>query len=67
MLHTGWGPDLGKPLCFRLPHIPIYEGLIIVIPTREDGPVELQIFLDDATVRRLREDKEWTAFAVEYQ
>jgi hypothetical protein len=67
MMQIGWGPDLGKVICLRFPYIPIYDGWINVLPSREDGPIELLVALEKTTVNRLREDKEWTAFAVEYE
>jgi hypothetical protein len=67
MMHIDWGPDLGKVLCLRFPYVPIYDGWINVLPSREDGRVELLIALEKKTVSRLREDKEWTAFAQEYE
>ncbi|KAH6648948.1 transferase [Truncatella angustata] len=65
MLNDEWGVDLGSPSCLRLPHIPVFEGLVLVLPSNEEGAVEMEIFLEEETLRRLREDKEWTAFASE--
>jgi hypothetical protein len=67
MMEIEWGPDLGKVLCLRFPYVPIYDGWINVLPSREDGPVELLIALEKKTVNRLREDKDWTDFATEYE
>jgi hypothetical protein len=66
MMRMEWGPDLGKVLALRYPNVLIYDGWINVLPSREDGPVELLIALEKGTVSRLREDKEWTAVAKEY-
>lgn len=67
MLHNEWGSELGKPLCVRLPHIPIYEGLVLVLPSSDEGAIEMEIYAEEATLGRLREDKEWTAFVSEFQ
>jgi hypothetical protein len=67
MMQIEWGPDLNKVICLRFPYVPIYDGWINVLPSRENGPVELLVALERTTVRRLREDKEWTAFATEYE
>jgi hypothetical protein len=67
MMQIEWGPNLGKVLCLRFPYVPIYDGWVNILPSREDGPVELLIAVEKITVGRLREDKEWTAFAKEYE
>jgi len=67
MMQIEWGPDLGKVQCLRFPYVPIYDGWINVLPSREGGPVELLIALDKEHVGRLRKDVEWAAFAIEYE
>jgi hypothetical protein len=67
MMRIEWGPDLGKCLCLRFPYVRIYDGWVTVLPSREDGPVELLISVDKKTTNRLREDKEWTTLAKEYK
>jgi hypothetical protein len=67
MMQIEWGSALGKVLCLRFPFAPIFDGWINVLPSREDGPVELLVALDKRTVANLREDKEWNSFAKEYE
>lgn len=67
MMRISWGPDLGKVICLRFPYVPIYDGWINVLPSRENGPVELLIALEKTTISRLRDDREWASFAVEYE
>ena len=67
LMQIDWGLDLGKVLCLRFPYVPIYDGWINVLPSREDGRVELLIALEKKTVGRLRQDEEWIAFAQEYE
>lgn len=67
LMQMDWGPDLGKVLCLRFPYVPIYDGLVNVLPSMEGGPVEMIITLDKETVSRLREDKEWSDIAKEYE
>jgi hypothetical protein len=67
MMQIEWGPDLGKVLSLRFPYVPIYDGWVNVLPSMENGPVELLVALDKQTVGRLRKDKDWIAFATEYE
>jgi hypothetical protein len=67
LMAISWGPDLGHVVCLRFPYVPIYDGWINILPSTEDGPVELLLALEKTTVARLREDKEWSAFAKEYE
>ena len=67
MMQIEWGPDLGKVLYVRIPYAPIYDGWVNVLPSREAGPVELLIALDKQSTGRLRDDKEWTKLAKEYE
>jgi hypothetical protein len=67
LMRIEWGPDLGKCLYMRVPYVCINEGWVLVLPSGQDGPVELLISLEKKTINRLREDKEWTALATEYE
>jgi len=66
IMQLEWGPDLGKVLCMRFPYAPIYDGWVNVLPSKEGAPIECLIALDKTSIGRLREDKEWIAFAKEY-
>jgi hypothetical protein len=67
LMQIEWGPDLGKGLCLRLPYFHILDGWAYVVPSGEDDAVEIIITLDKKAAGRLREDKEWTSFAKEYE
>jgi hypothetical protein len=65
MLQIEWGPDLGKALCLRFPYVRVYDGWSSILAS-SGGEVEVLISLETKSLRRMRADKEWAAFATEY-
>lgn len=67
LMDMEWSANLGAILYIRIPNIPTNEGWALVLPSKKGNPLEVLIGLDRETLGRLRQDKEWNSFAVEYQ